>query len=249
MNEFHNMGSSHGSGEEVISLVDVIQFFARWWKLILGAGFAGAVAGVSYSISLPQQFQSHVLFVVAETPVMLIGDVGQGGRAAIYRSKRDIESPELLLARMRIPTTYPSAVVSSCQFSSQVDLLGALRDFSADMQEATFRFSVQHRSPELATKCAEALFRMIQSQQAELATAILERLSSRFASESVILTSAPARLAAPIYTEDEPVSPRKRRLVAAWFAGGLFAGLLVVMLWSMVTWYRGKAASDNFLNK
>lgn len=245
MNEFHNMGSSHGSGEAVISLVDVIQFFATRWKLILGAGLAGAVAAVSYSIWLPQQFQSHVLLVVAERPEVIIGDASQGNHITIYRPTRDIESPELLLARMRIPTTYPSAVVTGCQFSSQTDLLRALRNFSADIQKATFGFSVQHRSPELATQCAEALFKMIQSQQAELATTIIERFGSRSARVQVMLPGAPARLAAPIYAADEPVSPQKRRLVAAWFAGGLFAGLLVAMLWSMVTWYLRKAASDS----
>lgn len=244
MNELRELDSSHSYGEDVIGLADVIRFFATWWKLILGAGMAGAVAAVSYSITLPQQFQSHVLLVVAERPEVIIGDAGQGDYITRYRPSRDIESPELLLARMRIPTTYPSAVVASCQFSSQTDLLSALRDFSADIQKATFGFSVQHRSPELATQCAEALFKMIQSQQAELATKIIERLGSGSARVQVMLPGAQARLAAPIYAADEPVFPQKRRLVAAWSASGLFAGLLIALLWTVVTWYRRKAASN-----
>lgn len=242
MNELRDIGSNHSCGEDAIGLADVVEFLVAWWKLILGLGMAGALAALVYSYILPQQFQSRVLIVVAESPSrFLVKDlVGQTGAVG---GNRHIESPGLLLARMKFPTTYPAGVVDRCEFSSQAKLLDALRDFSPDIQNGTFGFSVQHRSPELAIQCADALFKMIQSQQAELATMIIEGQSSVSPRVQVLTPGAPTRLAAPIHA-DGPVSPPKMRLVATWSAGGVFAGLLVALLWTGVTWYRRMAASQ-----
>lgn len=242
MSESRKVMAGAGDGEDAIDLMDVIDFFTKWWKLILAMGVAGATAAVVYSISLPPVFQAQALVIVAQRPEVFINDADQNGFLAGYRPSRDIESPDILLERMRIPTTYPSEVVAECQFASHAELLSHLNNLSADLNKAAFRFSVQHRSPQLATQCAEALFRMIRAQQADLAKVALENLNFGLAKVQVMLPGAPARLVAPVYAASEPVAPQKRRLIAAWGAGGLFFGVLAALCWTLMAWYRGKLA-------
>jgi hypothetical protein len=131
MNELRDMGSNHSCGEDAIGLADVIGFFVAWWKLILGLGMAGAIAALIYSFTLPQKFQSHVLLVIADSPGsgVINGVADQSGFITKFRFTRNIESPGLLLARMKFPTTYPASVIDRCEFTSQAELLDALRDF------------------------------------------------------------------------------------------------------------------------
>ncbi len=244
MNELREMVSGHGSVEDEIGLSDVISFFVEWWKLILGMGVARAIAGVIFTNYQPVIYQAKALVLMAEKPDLFIEDK-KGLMPLCERSNKKIESPDILLERLAIPTTYPSELIGECQFASQAELLHHIKDTSADVNKGAFRFSVLHRSPELATLCAEALFRMIQSQQAELTESIVENFSSGSARVKVMLPGAPARLAAPVYAADEPVFPRRVRLVAAWGASGLFTGLLIAVLWIVVTWLRRKTVSSS----
>lgn len=251
MNEFREVVSGHGSVEGEIKLADVIAFFAKWWKLILGTGAVGAIAAVIFTNSQSPLYQAKALVLVAEKPYIFVEDK-HGLTPLSYSSSRKmesqeilLESPHILLERLTIPTTYPSEIISECQFSSQDELLLHIKDTSADLNKGTFRFSVLHHSPKLATQCAEALFRMIQSQEAELAKTMIENLSFGSTAVKVMLPGAPTRLAAPAYASDESVFPQKKRLVAAWCASGLFAGLLIALLWTVVTWYRRKAVSNS----
>jgi LPS O-antigen subunit length determinant protein (WzzB/FepE family) len=244
MNELRHERVGEAFCEEAIDLLDVISFFTAWWKFICASGAAAAIAALAYAKIVPEEYQAQALIMVAKAPGMAIPvpnwAVGNGITYA------NVESPEVLAERMAIPTTYPSQVVAKCQFASQEELLGHLRISPANGISGTFRFSLLHRSPALAVQCTEAVAAMVRAQQAELLAAAIERRNSGLAKGQAKLPGIEARLLAPIYAPTEPVSPQKKQLVAAWGAGGLFAGVLAGLCWTLVGWYRRKSTASNW---
>jgi len=244
MSQKPNLDSGRRFSEDVIDLVDVIGFFVSWWKLIFIAGVAGAVAATILLWLLPQppqppqQFKSKVLLSVSRVPML----VGSGASVIGHFPQLGVESAEQLRVRMTIPTTYPTDVVTSCQYPNQVDLLKAISDIHTHSGDI-FGFSVRHLSPELSRQCAESLFQMVELQQADLVKSFTERM---IIPSFFVIPGEPTRLLAPIYTEPEPKLPQnKLSSVAAWFVGGLFAGVLAALFWTVVTWYRRSASSNS----
>jgi hypothetical protein len=245
MSPVENSNSDIVQGHDAIELMDVIDFLIRWWKFIVAMGVLTGIGAAIYASTLPTLFQAQALLMVAESPEVMIkiNDARQHG--TLTRPSRDIESPEVLQERLKVPTAYPAGVVASCKFSSQAELLDHLTGFHADTGKATFRFTVLHKSPEWAAQCAEAVFQMIRAQQAELAKANFDSLNASAVRVQILLLGSQARLLAPVYASEVPVQSKKGRVMGAGIAAGIFFGLSSALVWTLAQSYRRVSVKRN----
>lgn len=251
------MSESHreDSGDQVIDLFDVIKFIIKWWKLILGLGALGAVGALmfgNYFVSpspktASSTFAVDILIQQAATPKVYVefkaNDKMVNLQPAHYYRTTFVEPMAVFLSRFRMTGTYSKEVVSECELATQAELIDRIKVIESWVNEGTVRLSLLHQSPELATRCANALFRMIRSQQAELAKPKIENFGY---GRVIVMPSAPTRLLTKMFVIETPVPIQSSSAsVSLWGATGVFVGLFIGLLSTTVTWYRRKTVSIN----
>ena len=247
------------SGDHVIDLFDVIKFIIKWWKLILGLGALGAVGALMFGnyFASPSPKTASSTFAVdmliqhAETPTVYVEFKANEKMVDLqpidYYRTDFVEPMATFLSRLRMAGTYSKEVVSECELATQAELLDRIKVIESWVNEGAVKLSLLHQSPELATRCANALFRMIRSQQAELAKPKIENFSY---GRVIVMPSAPTRLLTGLSVNETPAPIQSSSAsVSLWGAIGIFVGLFIALLSTTVIWYRRKTASINQITK
>ena len=234
--------SDNAYDAEMISLVDVVNFLVVWWKLILLAGFGAALAGWFYAKSIAPLYQAQTIIAMAEIPV-LVSDKKFG--------LSPIETPSVLAERMSLPSAFSMPTVEACEFDSANELYRHFKIVSHSDAHETMRIAIQHKNADVAAKCTGAIFEMIKGQQAKMVKPLFMRNSDLIAKSRHLFEIYhkdknsrvgfnETRMLTPIYAEAEPISPLKKRIVLSWGVAGLFCGLLISMMWTLILWFRRK---------
>ncbi len=162
--------------DDEISLHDVLSFFCENWRTIAGLGIAGTFATAIYTVNLPSLYAAKAQIEMAQ-----VGNVSAGVDGAMLVVS--VEVPDMLIERLEQPTTYSSELVKACDLqNAQLPGEEMTRVVSARAPKrlpTVVIVSVQRQSPEVATRCANAVFEMIRMQQTLLVKPYVDSIKSR----------------------------------------------------------------------
>ncbi len=148
--------------EGEFSLKDMIDFLIESWKKIAFFGMLGILSSVAYLWITPNQYQATAQIQMAKIIVN-----NNNNPLGI-----NIEDPKLLLARLKLPTSYSNDEIKACGLSDQkfpAERLTSLAKFSEVKGVLSIiELKVNGPTKEVASVCAETLFKNIQASQNEL---------------------------------------------------------------------------------
>jgi capsular polysaccharide biosynthesis protein len=151
------------SPEDEISLKDIIDFFIESWKAIILTGLLGIVGATVYFWVTPNQYQATAQIQIGQYSV---------NDSSTNPVVVNIESPNLLLARLKLPATYSTKEIQACglEYSkSPSEALAEKAKFSAVKGlETWIELKINHESKEIAIVCAQSLFESIKTSQNEI---------------------------------------------------------------------------------
>lgn len=145
-----------------------VKFFLNVWKSLLMFGLLGFLSALIYVLKAPKQYEA-----IAQIQMPQIY------RGSNYRNENNnnnlggsVEDPNLLLARMKIPTSYSNLNVKACgleRSKSPAEVLTSLAQFSLVKGVSTsVELKIRMDSKDQAVACAESIFENIQNSQNQI---------------------------------------------------------------------------------
>ncbi len=186
--------SFNQSFEDEISLKDIIDFLIESWKAILVTGLLGVLVSAAYLIVTPNQYQATAQIQMAQ--ISASNNNNNTNPLGV-----NIEEPNLLLARLKLPTTYSDEVIKACGFenaSSPAESLASSAKFSAVKGVGSMiELKINRDSKEIAINCAQALFESIKASQNQIikpyieeSKALLVKYEARLANSQSLVSRA-----------------------------------------------------------
>ena len=194
--------------EDEISIKDIIDFLMEHWKTILGFGIAGLIAGLAFVFLVPPQYEAKAQIKMAQI----------GFNNAANPLGVNIEESALLIARMKLPTSYDHITIERCGLNGEKDaaevLAKKVKLSVVKGAPSVVDLSIQAESKELADTCVAATFDLIKQTQKAIAEPFIIEAKSKLSeyqkrlddSRSVTLRadkSGAALSAAYLATRDE----------------------------------------------
>ncbi len=212
MSDLQNNWPSNQSNlvEDEISIKDIIDFLIEHLKTILGFGVAGLIAALMFAFLMPSQYEAKAQIKMAQIGVNNNNNVNPLGV--------NIEEPALLIARMKLPTSFDQATIERCGLNGEkgaAEVLAKKVKLSAVKgAPSVVDLSIQAESKELANACVAATFDLIKQTQKAIADPFIIEAKSKLSeyqkrladSHSVMLRadkSGAALSAAYLATRDE----------------------------------------------
>ncbi len=145
--------------EDEISFKDIIDFLVDSWKTIVLTGLLGVFGSTVYLWVTPNQFQAIAQIQMAQ--ISTDNNINPSGV--------NIEDPNLLIARLKLPTTYTSEEIKACSSentkSSSEDLANSAKFIVVKGVGSLVELKINRDSKEGAIACAQALFNSIKNSQ------------------------------------------------------------------------------------
>ncbi|MBU3546721.1 Wzz/FepE/Etk N-terminal domain-containing protein [Polynucleobacter sp. MWH-Jannik1A5] len=172
-----------------ISLLDVLHFIKDAYKTILTLGVAGLAMAASYLAVTPRQYEA-----VAQVAMAQIGTANNNNNNNLTPLGINIEEPSLLIARLSQPTSFPAQVVGACGVKEGANAAATLsksiklvppKGIANVVELKTFG-----KSPEAALICAQAIFGLIKTTQAQLLAPFVEEAKLKLADDIERLAKA-----------------------------------------------------------
>ena len=182
------MNSSVEENNSEISLLDILVFLKRSYKLIVLMGLLGVTASFGYLLISPKQYQASAQIQMAQ-----IGAANPLGQASAQIQMAqigaanplgiNIEEPALLIARLSSPTSYNAEITKACGLDSTRDTQAIL---SKSVKLAISKgvanvidLQVIGTSPEASVNCAQAVFDLIKTTQAQITKPYIEEAKAK----------------------------------------------------------------------
>ncbi len=171
--------------EDEISLKDIVDFLVESWKTIFATGVLGILGAVTYIVVTPNQYEATAQIQMAQ--------LSSGAIAGT-----NLEDPNLLIARMKMPSTYDQAAIATCGYESKpnaVQSISKMAKFSLIKGTQTVELKVQGLSREQATQCVESILRIIKDSQKAIAEPIIDEAKTKLQKYSQRLQEAQSFIA------------------------------------------------------
>jgi capsular polysaccharide biosynthesis protein len=172
--------------EDEISLKDIIDFLMESWKTIVGVGLLGLLGSVGFLAVTPNQYEA-----LAQIQMAQISANNNNNNNNINPLGVNVEEPNLLMARLKLPTTYSAAEIKACGLEGQkmpAESLVSISKFSAVKGVGSIiELKIRIESREQAVVCAQALFENIRESQNQIIKPYIEEAKG-------LLTKYQARL-------------------------------------------------------
>lgn len=150
--------------EDEISLKDIVDFLVESWKAIVLTGILGLLGSIAYLWVTPNQYQATAQIQMAQISANSNNNTNPLGV--------NIEDPNLLMARLKLPTTYSAQEIKVCDFESSAnpsETLAASAKFSAVKGVGSMiELKINRDNKETAIACAKSLFENIKASQNEI---------------------------------------------------------------------------------
>jgi capsular polysaccharide biosynthesis protein len=198
--------------EDEISLKDIIDFLIENWKTILAAGILGLAASLIFVFVAPAQYEAKAQIKMAQIRVI------NNNNNNVNSLGVNIEEPAVLMARVKLPTSFDPVTIDRCGLTGEKDaqdILAKLVKLSeVKGAPSVVDLSIQSSTKEQADACVSAIFDLIKSSQKAIKEPFVIEAKSKLAeyqkrlddSRSVILRadkSGAALSAAYLATRDE----------------------------------------------
>ena len=155
--------------EDEISLKDIVDFVVKSWKTILATGILGILGAVGYIFVTPNQYEATAQIQMAQ----ISANNNNTNPLGV-----NIEDPNLLMARLKQPTTYSAQEIKACGLESSTaasEDLAATAKFSAVKGVGSMiELRINRDSKEIAVACAQSLFENIKASQNQIIKPFIE---------------------------------------------------------------------------
>lgn len=162
--------------DDEISFVEIIDFLIESWRSIIFTGLLGVLASIGYFLVTPNQFQAIAQIQMAQIQVAQTSSSHKANNVNLLGV--NVEDPNLLIVRLKLPTTYSDEVIEECGFDNSKypaeDLLNSLKFTANKDVTSTIELKINRDSKELAEACAQALFESIKNHQNIIAKPFIE---------------------------------------------------------------------------
>lgn len=159
--------------EDEISIKDIIDFFFETWKTILAFGVLGAAASITFLLITPSQYEATAQIQMAQ----ISGSNNNTNPLGV-----NVEEPNLLLARMRTPSSYSADEFKACGLensTSPAEDLAKLAKFSSVKGVSTIvELKIRMESKEQGMACAKSVFENIRDSQNDIIKPYIEEAKS-----------------------------------------------------------------------
>ena len=175
--------------EDEISLFDIFLFFKNEYQVIVAFTLLGFVGAALYLWTVPKQYE-----VISQIKVAQIANPNNNNNSNVTILGTNIEEPQALIARMAIPTSYPKETIALCGLEKEKNA-GALLANKVKLTlpkgvGGTVDLEIRDTSKEVAEACANAIYELIKTSQAQLIAPYIEEASKKLIIEKERLSRA-----------------------------------------------------------
>ena len=164
--------SFNQSLEDEISLKDIFDFLMESWKTIVGVGLLGLLGSVGFLAVTPNQYEATAQIQMAQI------SANNNNNNNTNPLGVNVEEPNLLMARLKLPTTYSAEEIKACGLEGQkmpAESLVSMSKFSAVKGVGSIiELKIRMESREQAVICAQALFENIRESQNQIIKPYIE---------------------------------------------------------------------------
>jgi LPS O-antigen subunit length determinant protein (WzzB/FepE family) len=156
--------------EDEISLKDIVDFLIESWKVIILTGLLGLLGSIAYLWMTPNQYQATAQIQMAQISANNNNNTNPLGV--------NIEEPNLLMARLKLPTTYSAQEIKACGFESSAApseaLVTAAKFSIVKGVGSMIELRINRDNKETSIACAQSLFENIKVSQNEIIKPYIE---------------------------------------------------------------------------
>ena len=184
--------SFNQSLEDEISLKDIIDFLMGSWKTTLGFGLLGLLGSIGFLATTPNQYEAVAQIQMAQISASNTNTNPLGV---------NVEDPSLLMARLKMPSTYSAVEIKSCGLKSKkmsAESIVAMSKFSLVKGAGSIiELKIRMESREEAVICAQTIFESIRESQNQIikpyiqeAQVLLKKYQARLKEAQELVTRA-----------------------------------------------------------
>ncbi|QWD00739.1 hypothetical protein G6726_01685 [Polynucleobacter paneuropaeus] len=177
-----------------ISLLDILRFLKSAYKTILVFGALGLAIAIAYLVITPNRFEAVAQIQMAQTSGANNNNINNLNSLGI-----NVEEPALLIARLSSPSSFSAGVIAACgqQAQSNPALATAQTIKLAPIKGISNVVELKTVGPtsEAASICAQAIFELIKTSQAQIQAPYLEEAQTRLTEDGIRLDQAKALVA------------------------------------------------------
>ncbi|MBT8608394.1 hypothetical protein G6656_08920 [Polynucleobacter paneuropaeus] len=185
------MGENVHPDQSEISLLDILRFLKGAYKTILVFGALGLAIAIAYLVITPNRFEAVAQIQMAQTSGANNNNLNSLGV--------NIEEPALLIARLSSPSSFSAGAIAACgqQAQSNPALATAQTIKLAPIKGISNVVELKTVGPtsEAASICAQAIFELIKTSQAQIQAPYLEEAQTRLLEDKSRLDQAKALVA------------------------------------------------------
>ncbi|QWD48029.1 hypothetical protein G6658_01650 [Polynucleobacter paneuropaeus] len=185
-----------------ISLLDILRFLKSAYKTILVFGALGLAIAIAYLVITPNRFEAVAQIQMAQTSGANnnnnnINNINNNNN--LNSLGINVEEPALLIARLSSPSSFSAGVIAACgqQAQSNPALATAQTIKLAPIKGISNVVELKTVGPtsEAASICAQAIFELIKTSQAQIQAPYLEEAQTRLTEDGIRLDQAKALVA------------------------------------------------------
>ncbi|MBT8588796.1 hypothetical protein G6692_07905 [Polynucleobacter paneuropaeus] len=180
-----------------ISLLDILRFLKSAYKTILVFGALGLAIAIAYLVITPNRFEAVAQIQMAQTSGA--NNINNNINNNLNSLGINVEEPALLIARLSSPSSFSAGVIAACgqQAQSNPALATAQTIKLAPIKGISNVVELKTVGPtsEAASICAQAIFELIKTSQAQIQAPYLEEAQTRLTEDGIRLDQAKALVA------------------------------------------------------
>lgn len=169
------LGPQDQINDSEISLLDILIFLKRSYKLVALIGILGVAASFGYLLITPKQYQASAQIQMAQ--------ISTANNNSINPLGINIEEPGLLIARLSSPTSYTAEVAKECGLDLAKDAQALLsKSVKLTIPKGVANvvdLKIISTSPEASNNCAQAVFDLIKTTQSQIIKPYIEEVKAK----------------------------------------------------------------------
>ena len=166
----------------------ILYFLSGAYKRIFIFGLLGVCVAAAYLSVTPSRYEA-----IAQIAMAQISPTYKDKTSNISIQGVNIEEPNLLIARMSLPTSYTKEVIATCGFDMKLTVASLSKAVKITIGKGVsniVELKINSSTPQVAEQCANALFQLIKTTQAQLLVPILDEAKATLFDDELRLQKA-----------------------------------------------------------
>jgi len=182
-----------------ISILDILRFLKGAYKTMLVFGILGLVVAIAYLVITPNRFEAVTQIQMAQTSgVNNINNNNNNNNNLNYLGV-NVEEPALLISRLGSPSSFSAGAIVACgeqaQSNPALAMVQTIKLTPIKGVSNLVELKTVGSTQEAASICAQAIFELIKTSQAQIVAPFIEEAQTRLAEDSIRLDQAKALVA------------------------------------------------------